>query len=77
MIAKIDRIGDAARLVAVECHCGTLLVSTTESGLASQLAVHWRQEDWAIDAATEADVSVATRWLAEHAFGLDDADLQD
>jgi hypothetical protein len=77
MISKIDRISDDAGLVAAECRCGTLLVSTTESGLASQIAVHWRREDWSIDEATEADVSVATRWVADHAFALRYADLQD
>ncbi len=71
------RTRDDEPMVAVECHCGTLLVSTTESGLASQLAVHWRREDWGIDMATRSDVSVASRWIASHAFRLTSAELED
>lgn len=69
-------LGDAP-MVGIECRCGRLLVSTTEEGLAAQLAVHWHREDWAVDRATQADVAVATRWVASHAFAIDEADLQD
>ncbi len=62
-------------MVAVECHCGTLLVSTTETGLASQLAVHWRREDWGVDAPSAADVTVAARWIQDRAFEMSEAEL--
>jgi hypothetical protein len=77
MISRVDRIGDEAGLVAAECHCGTLLVSTTEPGLASQLGVHWRREDWGINLATPNDITVASRWLRTHAFRLTAAELED
>jgi hypothetical protein len=73
----ISRPQHDAPMFAIECRCGRLLVSTTEDGLAAQLAVHWHREDWAVDRASPADVSVATRWVATHAFEIDEADLQD
>ena len=76
-VPVLHRRQSSTRMVAVECHCGTLLVSTSETGLASQLAVHWRREDWGVDGASPGDVRVAQRWIAPRAFELEEMELED
>jgi hypothetical protein len=68
---------DDPLLVAVGCRCGQVLSSSTRSGLAAQLAVHWRHDDWATDLATAQDVAVARRWVAMHAVDVSAAELDD
>lgn len=62
-------------LLGVRCRCGTVLAASSESGLAAQLAVHWRTDDWAVDLPSASDEDVALRFVTRHAFELDDDEL--
>jgi hypothetical protein len=62
-------------IVAIECRCGEILTSSTDEGLAAQLAVHWRRDDWATDQPSAGDLRIAQRWVAAHAFEIDESEL--
>lgn len=62
-------------IVAIECRCGEILTSSTDEGLAAQLAVHWRRDDWATDEPSAGDLSLARRAVALHAFEIDESEL--
>jgi hypothetical protein len=75
MAIPVLRRTDGDVLVGVQCRCGAILAASSESGLAAQLAVHWRTDDWAVDLPSSSDLEVARRFVASHAFELDDDEL--